>query len=414
MAHKDLKLRFWRIKNFYSVQNTIGENNTKEVFNLSPSGFNEDLILRFDQTLPFMRHICVNKIPREGLTRYSIGPVFRNDTTNQKSGRFRQFEQADFDIATENHSEMVPDLLTIEAMLDGLDKIGESFMGENDFTVKINDRRVLNKVFEKSGFEESNFSQVAGALDKLDKTCWDRVQEELVNADFGQTEVCNLKSNIESLTLESSGSNELQKLFNLAANSGSIRDRIEFSPTLARGLDYYTGIIFEAFDQPKTRNSANNKSTTSLQPVSIAGGGRYDNLSSTLTNGKIKTIKSVGMSIGLERLASLNQFKNEEFDDFDKSVYIVTPPVKENLLSLETEKMKLASRLRAHGFEVTFSFKMKSKMLTQFQMAEGLGIGNVVVIGPEEIENGSFKMRKDRQDETLNFDELVERLTRKH
>lgn len=120
------------------------------------------------------------------------------------------------------------------------------------------------------------------------------------------------------------------------------------------------------------------------------------------------------MSIGLERLASLNQFKNEEFDDFDKSVYIVTPPVKENLFSLETEKMKLASRLRAHGFEVTFSFKMKSKMLTQFQMAEGLGIGNVVVIGPEEIENGSFKLRKDRQEETLNFDELVERLTRKH
>jgi len=362
-----------------------------------------------------MRHICVNKIPREGLTRYSIGPVFRNDTTNQKSGRFRQFEQADFDIATENHSEMVPDLLTIEAMLDGLDKIGESFVGENHFTVKINDRRVLNKVFEKSGFEESSFLLVAGALDKLDKTCWDKVQEELMNAEFGRVKVCNLRSNIEGLTLENSGSDELQKFFNLAANSGTIRDRIEFSPTLARGLDYYTGIIFEAFDHSKmneTRNSSNSDMPRTLQPVSIAGGGRYDNLSSTITNGKIKNIKSVGMSIGLERLASLNKFKNEEISKFDNSVYIVTPPVKESLLLLETEKVKLASRLRAKGFEVTFSFKMKAKMLTQFQMAEGLGIENVVVIGPEEMDKGNFKLRKNREEETLNFDELVERLTR--
>merc|ERR1739848_141864 len=140
-----------------------------------------------------MRHACVNKVPREGLIRYSIGPVFRNDDTNQKHGRFRQFEQADFDIATENHSEMVPDVMVVEAMLNCLDKMSEKFEGSNDYKVKVNDRRILNKMFEKSGFEEIDFLKVAGCLDKLDKTSWDQVEKELFENGFQNTKIQNLK-----------------------------------------------------------------------------------------------------------------------------------------------------------------------------------------------------------------------------
>ena len=367
------------------------------MFNLEKSGFNENLILRFDQTLPFMRHACVNKVPREGLVRYSIGPVFRNDDTNQKHGRFRQFEQADFDIATENHSEMVPDVMVVEAMLNGLDKMSEMFDGSNDYKVKINDRRILNKIFEKSGFDETDFLKVAGCLDKLDKTSWEQVEKELSDNGFERIKIGNLKENILNSKIQNS--EELKRFFELSSLNKSISDRIEFTPTLARGLDYYTGLIFETFDHSKKI------------PVSVAGGGRYDNLCSTITSGKVKNIKAVGMSIGVERLMALNKIKDLEDKSGKNSVYIATVPIKEDLERLENAKIELTSRLRSRGVVVKTSFKSKLKLLNQFQIAESLNIDKVLVIGPEEIENGVFKLRTGRDEEKIDdFDVLVNKL----
>merc|ERR1712178_219319 len=193
----------------------------------------------------------------------------------------------------------------------------------------------------------------------------DQVGKELSDNGFESIKIGNLKENIQNSKIQNS--EDLKRLFELSSLNKNISDRIEFTPTLARGLDYYTGLIFETFDKSKK------------VPVSVAGGGRYDNLCSTITNGKIKNIKAVGMSIGLERLMSLN--KIDSVKKTTSAVYICTPPLKDNLEMLECAKLELAGRLRKEGIEVNFSFKEKAKMLTQFQIAESNGIENVVVLG---------------------------------
>merc|ERR1712178_386205 len=157
--------------------------------------------------------------------------------------------------------------------------------------------------------------------------------------------------------------------------------------------------IFETFDHSQKI------------PVPVAGGGRYDNLCSTITSGKVKNIKAVGMSIGVERLMSLNKIKDLEDKSGKNSVYISSVPIKEDLERLENAKMQLASRLRSRGVVVKTSFKSKLKLLNQFQIAESLNIDRILVIGPEEIQNEVFKLRTDRDEEKIDdFDVLVNKL----
>merc|ERR1711912_57878 len=104
---------------------------------------------------------------------------------------------------------MGPDVLVLDSMLHGLDKISKNFQTENDFIVKVNDRRILNKIFEKSGFSEKSFSKIACSLDKLDKTSWDEVEKDICEAGFGTNLVKNLRSEIDSVKT----SPELEKLY---------------------------------------------------------------------------------------------------------------------------------------------------------------------------------------------------------
>lgn len=276
---------------------------SKLIYDLADQG-GELLALRYDLTVPFARFLSLNAVGN--IKRFHIGKVYRRDQPQLSKGRYREFYQCDFDIAG-TYGRMVPDAECLCVATEIL-----SSLPIGNFGIKLNHRRLLDAILDLSGVPADKFRTICSAVDKLDKEPWSEVKREMVedkglaegvadkigvfvvqkgepwamykalmeNAVFGEH-----KGALEALE-------DLRTVFEYLEAMGKLQ-YISFDLSLARGLDYYTGIIYEAVCM-----------NGNTQVGSIGGGGRYDNLVSMFQEaGKITPC--VGVSVGIERVFTL-------------------------------------------------------------------------------------------------------------
>ncbi|KAK9753626.1 Anticodon binding domain [Popillia japonica] len=367
---------------------------SKLIYDLKDQG-GEILSLRYDLTVPFARYLAMNKITN--IKRYHIAKVYRRDNPSITRGRYREFYQCDFDIAGA-YDPMIPDaecVKVIQEILDSLD------MGS--YTIKLNHRLLLDGMFEACGVPSSKFRSICSAVDKLDKSPWEEVKKEMIDEKGLSEEVADRIGTYVRLNGKSELVEQLLKDEKLSKNKSAVEgleamklvlkycdfyetsSNILFDLSLARGLDYYTGIIYEAVLLGDTTNGED------VSVGSIAGGGRYDNLVG-MFDPKKKQVPCVGVSIGIERIFSVMEAKlatiKEKVRTTEIEVYVAS--AQKNLFE---ERMKLCNELWKNGFKVEHSYKRNPKLLAQLQHCEDQGIPLALILGESEIQKGVVKMR---------------------
>ncbi|GAB5586326.1 Cytoplasmic and mitochondrial histidine tRNA synthetase [Umbelopsis nana] len=390
---------------------------SKLIYDLADQG-GEECSLRYDLTVPFARFLAMNGKEYQNFKRYHIAKVYRRDQPAMTKGRMREFYQCDFDIAG-TYDPMVPDAeilrIAVEA-LTGLE-VGE-------FTIKINHRKILDGIFEVCGVPAEKIRPISSAVDKLDKLPWEEVRKEMVeekglapeSADQigeyvklkgGKDLIDELHKN-EKLTQNASASKGLgdMKLLYTYLEALQIDQKMSFDLSLARGLDYYTGIIYEAVTEksappkladgkrPSVKKGTDEVDESTVGVGSIAAGGRYDELvgmfSGTNKKGEPNLkIPCVGISIGVERVFSILLAKQRIEDIKSNEVQVLVA----SMSGLLPERMQLARELWDADIKASYMFKVKPKLQKQFEMCDKDQIPLCVIIGEDELAKGEVKIK---------------------
>lgn len=371
---------------------------SKLIYDLADQG-GEMLCLRYDLTVPFARYIASHKI--SNIKRYHIARVYRRDTPAMNRGRFREFYQCDYDIAG-LYAPMVPDAEAIKVLteiLTGLD-IG-------NYKVKLNHRKLLDGLMDVCGVPADKFRAICSAVDKLDKEEWSTVRDEMVNQKGLAPEAADALGSYvtrppgkpkdflaelrkDTRLMGHKGSTEafadLELMFDYMEAMGCL-DKVSFDLSLARGLDYYTGVIYEAM------------LTDSSKVGSIAAGGRYDNLVGMFSGNQVP---AVGVSIGIERiLAILEDIERERQGGSIRSTrtQVLVASVGKNLLK---ERMLLCQELWSAGVHAEFLYDLAPKPKKQMDYVIANNIPFVMWIGENEIAEGVVKIKNmEKHDEAI-------------
>ena len=361
--------------------------------------------LRYDLTVPFARYVVAHQndisLP---FKRFQIQPVWRAD--RPQKGRYREFYQCDADVVGSesllNEAEFV--LIYQEAL---------SQLGLKDFSILINNRKILSGIAEIIGKPELIIDMTV-AIDKLDKIGFDGVCKELLERGFTQSDIEKLQpiielkgSNSEKIQalkkvlayseIGQNGIEELETIFNYiqqlqAPNTTSPAPNIELDITLARGLNYYTGAIFEVKSNEVTMGS-------------IGGGGRYDDLTSMFG---LKNLSGVGISFGADRIYDVL----EELGAFPKNTTESTKVLISNFDgAAEKFALPILSQLRAAGIAAEL-YPQAAKLKKQLGYADAKHIPYVILIGSEEMASGllSLKNMKSGEQSTLTIQALLAQL----
>ncbi|KFB46692.1 hypothetical protein ZHAS_00014687 [Anopheles sinensis] len=383
---------------------------SKLIYDLKDQG-GEPLALRYDLTVPFARYLAMNNVRQ--MKRYHIAKVYRRDNPQVTHGRYREFYQCDFDIAG-TYDPMLPDAECIKVVAEILTELDVG-----DFTVKLNHRRLLDGVFEVCGVPKDKFRTVCSSVDKLDKMPWDTVRREMIE-EKGLDE--RTVDQIGCYVSECGGIELLDRLSSdgqLNAIEGAMRaladirlllqycaifkvsERISFDLSLARGLDYYTGVIFEAVlkDTPD-------------EVGSVAGGGRYDDLVG-MFNPKRTKVPCVGVSIGIERLFSIQEKRTmvgKSTRTNETEVFVVSAH-----RGLHLRRLEILNQLWSEGIKAEHSYKQNPKLLAQLQHCEKRQIPLAIIVGEGELARGMVKVREvaSRQEEYISLDTMIEEIRKK-
>jgi len=384
---------------------------SKLIYDLADQG-GEILALRYDLTVPFARYCAMNKV--NNIKRYHIAKVYRRDNPSIARGRLREFYQCDFDIAG-SYDPMLPDAECVKIVDEIL-----SSVDVGKFVIKVNHRMILDGIFEVCGVKSSMFRTICSAVDKLDKSPWEEVRKEMVEekglegdaADRigGYVRMSGGLDLVEKLMESDLGKNktalkglEDMKLLLRYCELYNCGSNVSFDLSLARGLDYYTGVIYEAVLVGEARDAAGELITVG----SVAGGGRYDGLVG-MFDPKNRSVPCVGVSIGIERLFSImeaNLTKNSgKIRTVETQVCVIS--AQKNLLE---ERMKIVSELWQCGIRSEHSYKKNPKMLTQLQFCEDAGIPYAIVIGESELAAGIVKLRdiSSREEVEVKREDLI-------
>ncbi|OAQ93917.1 histidyl-tRNA synthetase, mitochondrial precursor [Purpureocillium lilacinum] len=383
---------------------------SKLIYDLQDQG-GEICSLRYDLTVPFARWLAMNNI--ESVKRYHIAKVYRRDQPAVSRGRFREFHQCDFDIAGV-HDPMVADAEVLRIIVEVFDAL------KLDVTIKLNHRQVLDGIFAVAGVTEGKIRTISSAIDKLDKSSWQGVKGEMIEKGLAADVADRIGEYVrhagtipDTLTLLNSKPELLankqveqgiydMKLLASYVDAFGISDKVSFDLSLARGLDYYTGLIYEVVSlPPKPKESAaSGKKPEAEAPItqvgSLAAGGRYDDLVGMY--GK-KQIPCVGISFGVDRILTIleaRQWSETLTPDRGIQVYIIALGDKD-CTGLLIERMSIAQRLWSAGIRAEFFPKVKPKMTQQFKAAEGVPLG--LILGREEAAAGQVRVKRLGQSE---------------
>lgn len=359
-----------------------GGETAKQIYKFEKGDTN--LALRFDLTVPLAKYVAKNygnlSFP---FRRYQIGKVYRGEKVQK--GRYREFYQCDIDIIGDETLDIIND-----AELPIVIATTFSNLGFNDFTIKINNRKILNGLYESLGQEE-NSVEIMRIVDKLDKIGVEAVKEEISKLGVSSEVTDKI---IEFIQIKGSTDEILQKLEALNISNEKYLKGVEelkevvkyirlfkmpeenfaIDLTIARGLDYYTGTVYETFLNDYRELG------------SVCSGGRYENLAENYTD---KKLPGVGVSIGLTRLFyKLNELNIIKADKKSISDILIIP-MTENMsvpleLGTELRKLKVNTEIYLNNK------KIKAKM----KYADKLEIPYVVVIGDNEIETSKVKVKE--------------------
>lgn len=342
-----------------------------------------DLTMRFDLTVPLAKYVAKNYSELTfPFRRYQIGKVYRGERAQK--GRFREFYQADIDIVGDGSLSIVNDA-EIPSIIYNLFKN----LGIEDFVIRINNRKVLNGLFDNFGVKESAVD-ILRIIDKIDKIGRDNVAKELVELNVSETTVNEI---LDILTFDGSNEEKVDRLKSFAgcnevfdagleelttvigyiAGFGVPSDYYKIDLSIARGLDYYTGTVYETFIKNHPEYG------------SVCSGGRYDNLAGYYTK---KSLPGVGISIGLTRLFYVlceNDFLNRAHESQIEALVI---PMTEDM----NYAVKTATELRRAGIN-TQIYLEEGKFKKKLTYGSRLTIPFCVILGSDEIEAGQVTIK---------------------
>ncbi|XP_004841968.1 probable histidine--tRNA ligase, mitochondrial isoform X4 [Heterocephalus glaber] len=340
----------------------------------------ELLSLRYDLTVPFARYLAMNKLKK--MKRYQVGKVWRRESPSIVQGRYREFYQCDFDIAGQ-FDPMIPDaecLRIIYEILSGL-QLG-------DFLIKISWKDVRHEMVAEKGLAPE-------VADRIGDYVQHHGGVSLVEHMLQDPRLSQNKQALEGL-----GS---LKLLSEYLTLFAIMEKISFDLSLVRGLDYYTGVIYEAVLLQTPAQAGEDP----LNVGSVAAGGRYDELVAIFDpNGH--RVPCVGLSIGIERIFHIVEQRmktsGKKVRTTETQVFVATP--QRNFLR---ERLKLIAELWDAGIKAEMLYKNNPKLLPQLQYCEKRGIPLVVIIGEEEQKEGVIKLRSvaTREEEAIKREHLV-------
>lgn len=363
------------------------DDNTKEIFRLesdiggddidSGGSSVEKLALRYDLTVPFSRYVKTTGLLK--IKRYQVGKVFRKDTPNFSSGRYREFMQCDYDYLDSNCDSDLADAETLTL----LNSILQSLIGDA-YVIRLNNKNILFGLLEYCGVPIELYQTICSTIDKLDKRKWKDLVPEFTEKGLSDTNILKLKEtfdqykniswdDIQTIPFVSDKTKEsFAKLYKyLMLLCPDKLNKINIDLTMARGLDYYTGIIFEV-------NLSSNKKKAKFG--SIAGGGRYD---------KLCNIPCVGFSIGIDRIAStLNQINKRLINP---DVWIIQ--VGDSDEKLYEYRISLLSKLRSSDISVGTELRPNIGMGPQMNYANKNKIPYVIFVGTDEMDNNVVTLK---------------------
>lgn len=354
--------------------------------------------LRYDLTVPFARYVVMHQ---NDITfpfkRFQVQPVWRAD--RPQKGRYREFYQCDADVVGSpsliNEAEFI--LIYQEALTN---------LGLKDFTIKINNRKILSGIAEIIG-KPSLIVDMTVAIDKLDKIGFEGVTKELIERGFTEADIDKLKpvillegSNIDKLealksvlatsTVGLKGIEEIEKVFEYVSNLQSPVSSLQLDITLARGLNYYTGCIFEV-------------KTNEVAMGSIGGGGRYDDLTGMFG---LKDLTGVGISFGADRIYDVL----EELQLFPKSAEQGTQILISNFdEAAERYALPLLTQLRNHNISAEL-YPTSAKLKKQMSYADAKKIPFVILIGDNEMQSAKLTLKNmdSGEQQQLKIEEIIQ------
>ena len=355
--------------------------------------------LKYDLTVPFARYVAMNRQLIFPFKRYQIQPVWRAD--RPQKGRYREFYQCDADVVgTESlicESEIV--LMTTEVFQK---------LGILDYTIKINNRKILQGLSELTGLKNKE-SDFCVAIDKLDKIGKEKVLEELLEKGFSsdslknidplfsmqgtnEEKIGNLKSMLKNSSPGLKGIEELEEVFHYLSGFEADTSKVDFDVTLARGLSYYTGAIFEV----KVNN---------VKIGSVSGGGRYDNLTGVFG---LDGVPGVGFSFGVDRIYDVM----EELGLFPAASNISTELMIINFdKDSMTHALPILSQLRAADIRSEI-YPESTKLKKQMNYADKKNIPYVLIIGSEEIQLKKYTLKNmySGEQDAVGVKEIIEKI----
>lgn len=359
--------------------------------------------LRYDLTVPFARFVVMNRndlvMP---FKRYQIQPVWRAD--RPQKGRYREFYQCDADVVgTDSLICEAEIVLMLQEILQNL--------GIKDFTIKINNRKILSGIAEVIGVKGSEVPLTV-AIDKLDKIGKEKVEEELRERGFSEESIEKLqpifsppapdggvsaffdflRNWLKDSETGLKGIEELEKVWSLVQSFGLENANTQLDITLARGLSYYTGAIFEV-------------KANGVQIGSISGGGRYDNLTGTFG---MPGLSGVGISLGVDRIFDVM----EELGLFVENQSVTTKVLLTNFdADAEKYSLPILKKLRDAGINAEI-YPESAKIKKQFDYANRKNIPYVIVVGSDEMQSGelTFKNMTLGEQEKLSIEQIISRL----
>lgn len=372
-----------------------GGETQKQIYRLEKG--NTEIGLRFDLTVPLARYVAQHfsdlNFP---FRRYHIGKVYRGER-NQK-GRYREFYQCDIDIIGHEKLSIYNDAEIPSVMAEIFRKL------QLDFTFHYNNRKVMNGLFKSLDLDD--FTAILRIIDKINKIGEEGVREELEKVDLDQNTIDKLLnfihfkgSNEETIDflkeldvqeeLFREGLEELEFVYRQMLLFNIPSENIKIDLSITRGLDYYTGSVFETFLKGHEEIG------------SVCSGGRYDDLASNYTKQKLP---GIGLSIGLTRLFyKLQEGKLLNIEKANPCDALIIP-----MKGYEKESIDLLNKLRDHD-KIVQIYLEGGKMKKQFAYADNLNVPFVIIIGEEEVKNESYSVKDMRSGEqsSKKFEEII-------
>ncbi len=376
-----------------------GEDADRLIYKLNyKTGQKDEAALHYDLTVPFSRVMAMNPQLPLPFKRYQMQPVWRADRPQPKQGRFREFYQCDIDIV--GSTSQISDAEILAVQHDVL-----KLLGFENFIIKLNSRKILNGVVEFCGLDSSHTQEVCRSIDKLDKVSIDVVSDELKEKGYdektidalkqvmslsGHDKLGELESLMSNVEIAQEGFSDIKSILNTLEAFEIDMSRVRFEISLARGLDYYTGAIYET------------KLPDHPHMGSLTGGGRYDELIGMFSG---REVAAVGCSLGLDRIFTAMQ----QLDMMGEIKHTPTQVLIGSFGDDHEFLIPILAQLRKAEIK-TELYTAQAKLKKQFTYADKLGIRYMLLQGDQERDAQSVNIKdmKDGSQTLIKLSELVD------